>query len=400
MIRVRLVLLIKLSLIILLLTGCWSRVEVNDIAIVTAVGLDQTNKGKILLSLEIAIPRMLGVANQVGGDKIETTAGWIVSGEGDTILEAYRFIQQKLSRKIVFYHSKVIVIGEKLARDGVLRVLDFFERYKQSQIRSYIMFTKGDAAEILKFKPKFEKLSSEIIREEEKSQMSLSVRVLQFMDMLMSEGDAPAAGQIQLTLSEVGKSGGAKEDSDANTESLKVKGVAIFKKDKLIGWLSEKETRVYLWLKNQKIEAVSTVEIPSEKGGGHVSSQFYDAKTTIKPIMDKRNLTIKVDEYANVEIFENTSKLDLGDPKDVEFIKDLIEEDLKIRNELVCKKAQKQFKSDIFGIGRVVYRHYPQEWKKTYSKNWDELFPELDVTIVPHIKVKQIGLINKSITLD
>jgi spore germination protein KC len=394
MIRVRLLILfIKLSLTILLLTGCWSRVEVNDIAIVTAVGLDQTDNGKILLSLELAIPRMLGVANQVGGDKIETTAGWIVSGEGDTILEANRFIQQKLPRKIVYSHSKVIVVGEKLARDGVVRVLDFFERYKQSQIRSYIMFTKGEAAEILKFKPKFEKLSSEVIREEEKSQISLSIRVLQFMDMLMSEGDAPAAAQIQLTPSEIGKSNSSKE-------SISVKGVAIFKKDKLIGWLNEKETRGFLWLKNQMKEAVTTVEIPKDKGGGQVSSQIHNAKTSIKPKIEKKSITIKVDADADIEIFENTSKLDLGDPKDVEYIAKLVEEDLKLRLELICKKAQGQLKTDIFGFGRVVYHHYPKEWKNTYSKEWEKLFPELEVVIVPHINVSQVGLINKSITVE
>ncbi|MEK8127196.1 Ger(x)C family spore germination protein [Paenibacillus filicis] len=393
-----LLLLLTCCLLLSLLTGCWSKMEVNDVGIVTAVGLDQTDKGKLLLSLELAIPRMLGVTNQTSGEKLETTAGWIVSAEGNTIMEAYRFIQQKLPRKIVFYHSKVIVIGEKLARSGILPVLDFFERYKQSQIRSHLLFTQGKAVDILKFMPKFEKLSSEIIREEAKSQISLSTRVLNFIDMLMSDGDCPIAAQVELTQAEVGSKN--RSTPNADTEGLALKGAAIFKKDKLIGWLNEKETRGVLWLKGQMNEAVTTIEVPKDKGGGKISSQIQHTSTSIKPHIANNQIMMQVDAYADVLIFENSSELDLSKPSDVNYVHGLVADDIRERIRLICDKAQHQLQTDILGFGRHVYRHLPKEWRTTYAHRWDEQFPDLDIRITPHLIVRQVGLVGKPITVD
>ena len=53
------------SITVILLTGCWNRVEINDIAIVTAIGLDLIEGDKIRLSLQVALPSKLGPA--VGG---------------------------------------------------------------------------------------------------------------------------------------------------------------------------------------------------------------------------------------------------------------------------------------------------------------------------------------------
>ncbi|NUU62003.1 Ger(x)C family spore germination protein [Paenibacillus agri] len=387
-------------LILPLLTGCWSKVEVNDVAIVTAVGLDKTDKGKIQLSLELAVPRLLGVTNQSGGEKLEAKAGWILSAEGETILEAYRYIQQKVQRKIVFYHSKVIVIGEKLARSGVLPVLDFFERYKQSQIKSHILFAKGKAVDILEYNPVFEKLSSEIMREEAKSKKNVSVRLLQFMDMLVSPGNTPMAARVQLIPAQTDKNSGESDPGISKISSLSVRGAAVFHKDQLIGWLNETETRGAMWLKNRMKDAVTTAEVPVEKGGGRISAQVHTASTKYHTLAGTKGITITVDPYAEVSIFENTSKLDMSSPKDLEYVRTLVTEDVKARIELVCREAQLGYKKDILGFGHIIYRQHPKQWNKSYAKEWEKLFPEVPINITPHITITQVGLTNKSIELE
>ena len=79
---------ILLGLILLMmpiLSGCWSRIEVNDLAFVTAAGIDKMEDGKIRLALQVAIPRMLSAAGQggFGGEKgIGTETVWVVSEKG------------------------------------------------------------------------------------------------------------------------------------------------------------------------------------------------------------------------------------------------------------------------------------------------------------------------------
>lgn len=388
-------------LIVSLLTGCWSKVEVNDIAIVTALGLDKTEKGKILLSLELAVPRMLGVMNQTSGEKLETKAGWILSAEGDTIMEAYRYIQQKMQRRVVFYHSKVIVIGEKLARSGILPVLDFFERYKSSQIKSHLLFAKGEAVKILEYNPVFEKLSSEILREEAKSRKNVSVRLLQFIDMLSTPGAMPMAAKVQLLPAQSEKEQeDGKSSMQTQINSLSVRGAALFDNDKLIGWLNETETRGAMWLKNRMKDSVTTAEVPAHKGGGRISTQVHKAETKFKTVIRPQGLEIQIDSYAEVLVYENSSRLDMSNPQDIAYVRYLVKEDVQARIEQVCRTAQQGYKKDILGLGQYVYRQYPKHWNTRYSKEWDKLFPEIPIKVTPHITISQVGLTTKSIVVE
>ena len=80
-------------------------------------------------------------------------------------------LQEKLPRRIFFSHSGIIIFGEQMARDGVSPILDFFIRQREARMRSYIIFTKGEAVKILKFIPKLERIPAEIMREEVKAQL-------------------------------------------------------------------------------------------------------------------------------------------------------------------------------------------------------------------------------------
>ena len=51
----------------ILLSGCWDRVEINDLAIVTAAAIDATDDNQIELSLQVFIPKALGSGGGQGG---------------------------------------------------------------------------------------------------------------------------------------------------------------------------------------------------------------------------------------------------------------------------------------------------------------------------------------------
>ncbi len=52
---------------IILLSGCWDRVEINDLAIITAAAIDATDDNQIELSLQVFIPKALGSGGGQGG---------------------------------------------------------------------------------------------------------------------------------------------------------------------------------------------------------------------------------------------------------------------------------------------------------------------------------------------
>lgn len=400
--RIR-ILLVLILLMMPFLSGCWSRIEVNDLAFVTAAGIDKMEDGKIRLALQVAIPRMLGAAGQggFGGEKdIGAKAVWVVSEKGETILDAFRRLQEKLPRRIFFSHSGIIIIGEKMARDGISPILDFFIRQREARMRSYILFTKGEAVKILKFVPKLEKIPAEIMREEVKQNIGVKINLKDFVHMLVTEGTEPIAAEMELVPSNLMNGEASKELSPSNLETnLSLKGSAIFNKDKLIGWMNDLETRGVLWLRKELKTGVVTVNIPKEKGNGKISVLILKAETQITPILRDGELNMEVKVRAENELYENNSKLDVSDPKVVHFVENLLEEDLKQRIQLVMDMAQNKFKSDIFGFGIEVERRYPKEWKNKYKEHWAEEFPKLKVNIIEDVIVNRIGLTNKPLIL-
>ncbi len=393
-----------LIVMIPLITGCWSRVEVNDLSIVTAIAIDKMEDGSIRIALQIAIPRMLGQisgggSSGFGGEKKSTVT---VSEKGETVLDAARRLQVKLPRKLFFSHSRIIIIGEKMARDGVSPILDAFSRYREARLHSFILFTTGEAADILNIPPKWEKISAEEIREEEKLQTGMSIHLSDFVNMLLADGLEPIAAKVGLKYSEVmNKSDSGSEDSSQNLEKIiGITGAAVFHKDKLIGWMNDKEARGVKWLRNEIKDAVVTVDIPKEMGDGKISLKILMGNTKLKPQMKHNKVEMEVEVRAEGDLYENSSKLDLSNPEVIQFVEEKLRDDITERIQVVLEKAQKQYKSDIFGFGLAVYRSYPKEWKKQFKNRWDEEFPNLEVKITPHVKVVRTGLTNKSLTWE
>lgn len=374
-----------------LLTSCWGRTEVTDIALVTAIAIDKGENENILLSLQIAVPKELGTQGSSGESSGNSEATIVVSEEGDDTMQLYRQIQMKLPREVFFAHSSVLIIGEELAMEGVSPVLDFFTRYRQPQLSSTILFTKGKASDALKLKPQLESIIAEEIREQEKRGAGIEVKVRDFVTRMLADGDEPVASQVSSVTLE--------QEDDSSDIVPSLNGAAVFRGDKLAGWLNAKESRGILWLRNEFVSGVMTVTVPDNEGGGRVGAEVHKVSSKIKPTVSKDNVKIKVDAYGEIEIYENSSVFDLNDPKAIQSLKKMFENEIKARLELTVAKAQKEFNSDVFGFGQAVYRANPKQWLQTYKSTWSEIFPEIEIEIAAEIKIKGTGFSSQSMTL-
>lgn len=104
--------------------GCWSRKEINDLAIVLATGVDQASDGKIRLTVQIARPRAFGGGGQKPSG-FEKNNVWVISQNGETVLDAQRYLEAKVSRKVYWGHNVILVLGEELAKQGVRQAINF-----------------------------------------------------------------------------------------------------------------------------------------------------------------------------------------------------------------------------------------------------------------------------------
>lgn len=378
---------------VLNLTGCWSSREVNDIAIVAAAGLDLTKEGKIRLSLMLAVPLLIGTATTqgTGTTELAASAGWVVAEEGNTIMDAFRKLQQKLPRKIFFSHNRVIIVGKRLADRGMIQALDFFQRYRQSQMKSFLAISETTALELLEFQPKFEKLASEVILDEFSQGVLPEARLIDFLNTLQSQGVEPFVPILSIIPS---------EDAQQKQNNLSISGVAVFRHDRMIGKLNDDMSRGLLWVLDSLKEGVITIDVEQAERKGKLSAELERANVNRKVYVEGDQVKVKLTAKVVANIYENTSSMDLNDPEHTrQVIKDL-KKDIKERIEQTIAYVQREFGSDIFGFGQSLYRVHPSIWKRQYRDRWEAVFPRIEPVIDVDVRVLRNGLTNQTIKLS
>lgn len=379
--------------IVLNLTGCWSNREVNDIAIVTATGLDLTKEGKFRLSLLIAVPLLIGTATLqgTGTTELAASAGWLVAEDGDTVMEAYRNLQQKLPRNIFFSHSRIIIIGKQLASQGMIQALDFFQRYRQSQMKNFLAISETTALELMQFQPKFEKLASEVLVNEFDQEVLPSTRLVDFLNTLQSQGVEPMVPILAIVPSEKQKKKGT---------NLSVSGIAVFKDDRMIGKLGSGMSRDLLWVLDSLREGVVTINVEHAERKGKISAELEKVDVKRKIVMDGERVKVRLKAKVTANIYENTSSLDLDNSKHTQMVIHDLKQDIKVRIQRTISYVQTNFNSDIFGFGQTMYRTRPSIWKSKYRERWEAVFPDVEPIVEIEIRVLRTGLTNKTIKLN
>jgi spore germination protein KC len=367
---------------LILLSGCWDRTEVNDLALIVGLGIDQTKDGQIMLTVEVIVPKAIGGGGQImgggGGGEGETI---VKSGTGATVADAISNLQEKLSRRVFWGHTKVIVFGEKAAKAGIRQHLDFLGRNPQTRLRSNVLVSQGTAKSVLELVPPIEESSSEVLRELSESQLLLRVTAKDALQMLSGDAGAAALPMVKVLPPAKGK-------KELQTIAF-IQRTAIFKKDKMIGDIDDQLTRGVLWLRNEIKQANVTITPKGEKG--NITATLIRAHTEFIPKYEKGKWKMTVKATAEDDIILNGTKLNLMNPKYTKMIEKELENETNKRIQAALKKVQKKMKADIFGFAEIFHRKYPREWNRVKNR-WEEIFPDVEVVVKTKVYVRRSGI--------
>jgi spore germination protein KC len=363
---------------LLLMTGCWDRTEINDIAFVMGTSMDLGKDGKILGSVQIAIPP----AGQSGLGGSTKEKFFILSAEGKNSSEVIGKLQERLSRRLFYAHRSVIFIGEALARHGVKNVLDHFSRDPRSRLRTFIMVARGrEGRELLNVRYPFEQASAEAVREMEVAGTGVGVTMRDLYIVTSSEGISPVMGAIAPAIPSKGM-------DNSKNKIVRLAGTAVFKDFKLVGYLSSNETRALLWITGK----LRTGRITANVGkSGNVGMVLTDTRRIITPELKKGRIEMKVRLEGNGSVFENNTPLDIGQPLNLKVVQKALEETVKKEVRSLILAAQKKYKVDILGFGQMIYRENPRQWNKLKDQ-WDKRFPQVDVSLSVKLTIQGTGM--------
>lgn len=116
-------------LLMLVLPGCWSNIELEQRAMVAGLGVDRSPNGRLLVTAQIVRPELVAQRRGTGqGGGGEEPAVFVLSAEARTVVEATRIVSKDLGRDLFFPYLEVLVVGEGLAREGMEPVVDWVGR--------------------------------------------------------------------------------------------------------------------------------------------------------------------------------------------------------------------------------------------------------------------------------
>lgn len=374
-------------LCLLLTVGCEKQTELNQIGIVVAVAMDKDQQtGDIIFTSQVIRPGSLekdGSSNEAVVEMLTT--------KGKTLFEAIRNTSQTFDRNNFYGHTKVIVINEELAKEGVTQFLDFLVRGKELRGYTWLCIAKNvSAREVIGIQEGIDSIQGiylrNIIENKRYHNKATTASVIDYYRKVLKDGINPITGvleAVEATNTPV---------EEKTSQKVKLSGTAVFKKDELVGYLNEQETQGLNWVLGDVESAAITLPSLLNKDK-FVAIEVENLKSKINPEIENEKISFNIKIEVDVTLAEEQSEAKLIYPKEVLDYLARVEEETarKIETdvELMMNKVQKEFESDILGFGSELNKKHPKKWLLVKGE-WSEIFPQVNYKL--EVKVNTIGV--------
>ncbi|MBD8847759.1 Ger(x)C family spore germination protein [Priestia megaterium] len=391
--------LLLMTMITVLLSSCWSKKELTDLAIVSAMGVDKTKGGSYHLTLQIINPGNVAGGIQ-GGGGTQSPPVTIYSASGNNLVEASRRASSRISRRLYYAHANLIVIGERMVReDGVNPLIDALDRDPEFRNTSTMVIANhSTAADLVKALTPVDKIpANKVMKTLEFAQRkwgeTVKISLQDVMNGLQSPGEEAVVSGFRL----VGNPQKAQKlenlQESAPEATLRASGLAVLRKGKLIDWLYGGTARGTVWILDEIQGTDINIDWDGKKEA--IAYQTVRQKTSVSAQVKNGQPHISVHARVEGDIGEMEVPVDITNPKVITKIEQALRKEIKKELQKAIEHAQKD-KADIFGFGEVVHRTRPNKWKKL-EVEWSNLyFPKLNVDITVEAYVRRAGLRNKS----
>lgn len=408
---------------LLLSTGCYDHVEVDELVYVVSMGIDSGVNGNLRISLLFAIPISIGVGPEPGEVDKATT---MITVEAPTIYGGVNIINTVIGKDVNFSHSKVIIISKELAEKGVGKFMNTFNKYREFRPNTFIGIARGTAEEFLKeTKPVLEVNPAkyfELLMESysitgfttgstlEEFYKTMECTCMESVAVLLDVNKIESSDEFEglFKKTQINKSN---EGSEGNHKAGEIPvifdnkangmGMAIFRADKMVGEMNGRETLCYLVVSNMLGHVLYSIPETDNEGIPD------DGKFISLRLKRARKSTINVKMYGEVPVI--TVKIFLeGDILSIDGDKNYFEgEELKelekyageyMRNELVnfLEKTRSEFKSDICGTGRTLKRTF-LFWDEWLAFRWSDKYEKAEFEVSAKVSVRRTGMTIKQV---
>lgn len=338
-------------LILLCATGCYDNIELNDLDIVSGIGISY-EENKYVVTYEIINTKKTKGSN----DK-----SFSHTGSGKTIEEAFSNTELTIDRKPYFPHLKLLIFHNSITEDKLQNIMEYLIRSNNIRTEFNLVYTSDSPKEILESSNEHNPIVSfEIVEMLKNSKYTtnsaIDEKFEQIMGKILNDLEDPIISTIKLDKNEIKLS----------------KGILLHDYA-IIDYLSLKDTSLYRLIMNES----NGTSFRNEYEKGDVTINCYDSNIKLE-IKDN---TIVIKGSSEALILNNNAEFNLRDKSSYQTLnKDFSNIINKQVTDLV--KALQFNQTDILSLADMYY-------DKTRIKNqngWTNY--KIDVDIDVHINKK------------
>ncbi len=360
----------------MLISGCWGQINFDQLTVVSAIGLDPAQNDMVRVTLQLSNPTLPVAA---GGGSQQRRPYVNYDAVGVTIQEAVERIQHQAKKSLFFPQTKVVLISEEFARRGLDDTLDYFWRETNQNLNSWVLVSRLPARQVLDKAMELEPVPSEEWRKylqgDWKRPLQVDVQMYQFLPRLNQIGHqavSPGIGPL---------------NASGKSDIMEIGDTAVFKNDRMVGWLSGEESQIVNWLTGTSRRGSFHADLAKEES---VSFNLNAIRTHVTPVIRGDRLIMKVRIQGVAEVMTATVPLDFS--KQQTMMRDILNRQLERAVRETIAKLFANYASDAIGFGEALHRRMPAEWQKRKT-NWDEELRRTVTEITVSFRVRRTGLL-------
>ncbi|MEI7027102.1 Ger(x)C family spore germination protein [Paenibacillus sp. y28] len=371
---------IALFLLLLVLSGCWSQLNFDQLTVVSAIGLDLSKDKQLEVTIQLINPTLPIAA---GGGNQNRKPFAIYTASGATLEEAVASIRHQAKKNLFFPQTKIVIIGEALARYGLDGFMDYFWRETNQNFNSRILITKMTAKEALQNSYELEAVSADqwksFLKDDQRSAASGSVEMYEFLPRLNLVGFHAVAPGLSAA-------------PRSSAKIMEIREAAVFRNHKMLGWLTQEESQTVNWLSGGTRYGALRV---MRSGKEVIDFEIEDIRVRLIPVFEGELPKLKVLFKGVVLLKTSTIELDLSQLETFAELKQDVNSHIQATIQKTVAKVYKTYQSDVIGFGEVIHRRNPKQWNALKS-GWNEALKDVEVEVTASVKIVKSGLLQDS----
>lgn len=332
----------------LLLSGCGSYREVNDMVIVSGGGVEQSTAGQFSLVCQlVTLP-----------DGKSTPQTDITEVSAKTPSAAFDAVSTLTGKDAYWSHCQTFLLGENLSKQGVSQVIDSLLADPEIRLTDRLIVTVGTTPKAaLKSSAAAGEISGfDLYNLVSSDSSDLNMPLYRFTNTLSETGIDPILPAVTIE----------------KTGFPSLYGTAIFRGDHLVGYLNPDQTITFLLLKGH------TREMSMTTSDGHTYT-IDSSLCRISPAKTEEGLVFTV--HLNIKTRPETTEDTEG----------ILKKDLEGRIADLTQILQKDLNADSLGLMRQAYRYLPYHYtdaEKDALYQQAKIRTEITVSLTKNEEVK------------